>query len=135
VPKRQLQRASAAFEYALRCESMATIDEKLARERLSPAERACLIAQRREIAKATRDNQHVAAGADHFIAETAGKARLAIPTIYRDLQRVDALGIDLLRKIIGSPLDHGRQLDGLVRASLAEREQLVRQALKKAGRA
>lgn len=138
MPRLREQSASAALRQAsgklkdrlqaeaLRLESVPKIDLALARYRLTEAERACLIAMRRRAARAEQADKRARSG--RFIADTMAKTGLSQATIYRDLRRADKLGIELLRHIIGTPLDHGSKLDLLMKIPGAERIKKVQRA-------
>lgn len=103
--------------------------DKLLLQRLSAAERALLIAERRRVANAERRGRRTASL--DFVKSITASTQLSQSTVYRDLRRFDELGTELLERVQGTELDHGDQLDRLRKLSTEERARVVRRTIGK----
>jgi hypothetical protein len=128
-----------AIEYQL-----VEIDENLKRVDLGPATQALLLGRRHELyerqhgpaksrgahaANAAMGNANAAANlAPAFSTATAAIASTAERTIQRGVARCAALGADLLKRVSGTSLDLGVELDALAALPSQERDALVDRA-------
>ena len=101
------------LQKAAQGKSINEIDSMLMALRLSQAQRAFLIARRRQLTRVATEE---------FILETMQKSNLSRATICRDLQRARILGLDGLRKLINTKLDSDKQLAALIKLPEDERE-------------
>jgi ParB-like chromosome segregation protein Spo0J/N6-adenosine-specific RNA methylase IME4 len=124
------------------------IDENLCRNEFSPAERAMAISRRKAIylelhpeteagkSQALGMNEKLGRGrqvgddVERFTKATADAVGIAERTIQRDASRCEKLGGDNLRKIVGTSLDKGEELDALAKLSEPKREELIERAAK-----
>jgi hypothetical protein len=104
---------------AARGKSINEIDQMLKTMKLTEAQRAVLISRRRQLIKV---------GNNEFVTDTVERTKLSRTVIYRDLQRIKVLGIDTIRRLIGTQLDAGKQLNALVKLPADEREQRISEA-------
>ena len=116
------------------------LDENLARNELSPAERSAAVARRKAIyEKLHRETKHGAVGkgrelpkgtakADRFSAATAAATGRSERAVQLDAQRGEVLGRDVLAKVAHTSLDKGAELDALAKLPAAERQALVDRA-------
>jgi hypothetical protein len=102
------------------------------RAELSPAQQADHLARRKEIWVALEvSRQNVAkpkggrpAG---FSSETASRTGVDRKTVQRDIARADALGPDI-KRVAGTSLDKGVELDALAKMTPAERAPIIERA-------
>jgi ParB family chromosome partitioning protein len=116
------------------------LDENLARNELSPAERSAAIARRKAIYERLHpETKHGAVGkgrkppkgsakADRFSAATAAATGRSESGIQLDAHRGEVLGGETLAKIAGTSLDKGVELDALARLPADDRQVLVDRA-------
>lgn len=120
------------------------IDENLCRNEFSPAERAIAISRRKAIyLELHPDTAHGAIGngrektrqvgdstreTQRFTKATAEAVGIAERTIQRDASRGERIGDDNLKKIVGTSLDKGEELDALTKLSEPRREALIKRA-------
>jgi ParB family chromosome partitioning protein len=116
------------------------LDENLARNDLSPAERSAAVARRKAIYETLHpETKHGAIGKGHglpkgsvrvdrFSAATAAATGRSERAVQLDAQRGEALGAEVLAKVARSSLDKGAELDALAKLPAAEREALVDRA-------
>jgi ParB family chromosome partitioning protein len=125
---------------------LAEIDENLQRNDPGPAEHALLTGRRTEIirqlalqngtlsqtATASRQSQRRAGeetGSDPgSVRDHAIKTGETKDTVQRSKKRFETLGSAVLKKVVGTSLDKGAQLDALAQLPEAEREDLVNRA-------
>jgi MT-A70 len=123
------------------------IDENLCRHDLSPAERAIAVRRRkavylqlhpdtahgaigngrdksRQLGDSTSDNE-----INRFTRATAEATGIGERTLQRDAARGEKLGDDTLKKVVGTSLDKGEELDALAKLSDKRRESLVERAV------
>jgi ParB-like chromosome segregation protein Spo0J len=125
------------------------IDENLCRHDLSPAERAIAVKRRKAIylqlhpetaagrSQASGMNGTLGRGrqvgddvaVERFSKATAGDTGIAERTIQRDAARGEKLGEDVLKRVVGTSLDKGDELDALVKLSNERRESLIERAV------
>jgi ParB-like chromosome segregation protein Spo0J len=122
------------------------IDENLCRNEFSPAERAMAISRRKAIylelhpetkagkSQALGMNQKLGRGrqvgddVERFTLSTTDATGIAERTIQRDAARGERLGTDTLKRIVGTSLDKGEELDALAKLSEPKREELIERA-------
>ena len=116
------------------------LDENLARNELSPAERSAAVARRKAIYETLHpETKHGAIGkgrelpkgaakAERFSAVTAAATGRSERAVQLDAQRGEALGAEVLAKVAHSSLDKGSELDALAKLSAKERQVLVDRA-------
>jgi ParB family transcriptional regulator, chromosome partitioning protein len=116
------------------------LDENLARNELSPAERSAAVARRNAIyEKLHPETKHGAVGkgreppkgsakADRFSAATAAATGRSERAIQLDAHRGEVLGGETLAKVAGTSLDRGTELDALAKLPADERQVLVDRA-------
>lgn len=117
-----------------------SIDENLCRAELSPAEAAYQTARRKEVYEALHpETKHGVAGAStrwdavdnlstaSFADSTASSTGRDPRSVRRDAARGEALGDDL-KRIPGTSLDKGVELDALAKLPPEEREEIVSRA-------
>jgi ParB-like chromosome segregation protein Spo0J len=116
------------------------LDENLARNDLSPAERSAAVARRKEIYETLHpQTKHGAIGKGHelpkgsarverFSAATAAATGRSERAVQLDAQRGEALGAEVLAKVAHSSLDKGSELDALAKLPAADRAALVDRA-------
>jgi ParB/RepB/Spo0J family partition protein len=125
------------------------IDENLCRRDLSPAERASAVKRRKalylqlhpETAHGGDRKSEMAASSrqlgdlkdqkeiNRFSHATAEATGIAERTVQRDAARGEQLGEDVLKKVIGTSLDKGEELDALAKLSQQKREALIERAV------
>lgn len=118
---------------------IAFVDENLIRRALSDAERAHLMARRKELYEAAHPetargavNQHTAASRKiceqqnviRFTAATAKTTGRSERAVQREARRGEALGVDAVR-VVGTSLDKGVELDALARLPQAHSAPLI----------
>jgi ParB family chromosome partitioning protein len=116
------------------------LDENLARNELSPAERSAAVARRKAIYETLHpETKHGAIGkgrelpkgavkADRFSAATAAATGRSERAIQLDAHRGEVLGGETLAKVARTSLDRGTELDALAKLPVAERQVLVDRA-------
>jgi ParB family transcriptional regulator, chromosome partitioning protein len=114
------------------------IDENLARNELSPAERTAAIARRKTVYEELHpETKHGAIGgghgkasekADRFTKVTAEATGRSERAVQLDAARGEALGQETLAKIAHTTLDKGVELDALAGMPVDERQVLVDRA-------
>jgi ParB-like chromosome segregation protein Spo0J len=122
------------------------IDENLCRHDLSPAERALAVKRRKAIYlqlhpetrpttdggegrhKETRRQVGDESVVERFTQATAEVSGIGERTIQRDAARGEKLGEDVLKKVVGTSLDKGDELDALAKLSEKQREVLIKRA-------
>jgi ParB family transcriptional regulator, chromosome partitioning protein len=125
---------------------LAMIDENIARTDLSPAEEAAHVARRKEIYEMLHpETVHGAigngreksgqvghstftGGADRFTKNAADATGKSERDIRRAARRGKELGADTLKKVSGTSLDKGKQLDALIDLTEDERDELITRA-------
>jgi N6-adenosine-specific RNA methylase IME4 len=123
------------------------IDENLYRHDLSPAERAIAVKRRKAIYQQLHpETAHGAIGngreksrqvgdsssdkkINRFTQATAAATGTGERTIQRDAARGEKLGEDVLKRVVGTSLDKGEELDALAKLSDKRRESLVERAI------
>lgn len=65
-----------------------------------------------------------------FATETASASGMSRSAIYQELKRAEELGEDNLKKIVGTPLSKGVEMDALIKLSEPERKELIERASK-----
>jgi ParB-like chromosome segregation protein Spo0J len=123
------------------------IDENLCRHDLSPAERSIAMKRRKAIYlqlhpetrptadggegrhKETRRQLGDESVVERFTQATAKVTGIGERTIQRDAARGEKLGEDALKKVIGTSLDQGDELDALAKLSETKRDELISRAL------
>lgn len=123
------------------------IDENLCRSEFSPAERAMSVSRRKviylelhpetahggdrksEAAKSSGQHGHLIDDNRRFTEATADSTGIGERTIRRDATRGEQLGADTLRKIVGTSLDKGEELDALAKISEPKRDELIARAV------
>ena len=121
------------------------IDENVARVDLSPAAHAIYLGRRHELyerlhgpakargahkANAAMGNANAAANlAPAFATATAAVTGLAERSVQRGVARAATLGPDLLKRLAGTSLDRGTELDALAALPLEARDELVERAV------
>jgi uncharacterized ParB-like nuclease family protein len=123
------------------------IDENLCRHDLSPAERVIAVKRRKAIYlqlhpetrptgdggegrhKETRRQLGDESVVERFSKATAGDTGIAERTIQRDAARGEKLGEEVLKKVVGTSLDKGEELDALAKLSEKKRDELVGRAV------
>lgn len=121
------------------------IDENLCRHDLSPAERAIAVKRRKAIylqlhpetaagrSQAIGMNGTLGRGrqvgddvaVERFTQATAEVTGVGERTIQRDAARGKKLGEDVLKKVVGTSLDQGDELDALAKLSERKRDELI----------
>lgn len=121
---------------------LAEIDENLMRGELSAAERAIHIAERKKLYEAMHPetkkgqfNQHTAANRqlgdkqnDRFTSDTAEKTGTSERAIQRDASR--GTKIEAIKKVVGTSLDKGEELDALAKLPKEKQDELIDRAEK-----
>jgi ParB-like chromosome segregation protein Spo0J len=119
------------------------IDENLRRLELSPAERTIATMRRKAIyvqlhpetahggdRKSSRQVGDLNEGArvERFTKATAEATGIGERTVQRDAARGEKLGEDALKKVVGTSLDQGDELDALAKLSEPKRDELIARA-------
>jgi hypothetical protein len=120
------------------------IDENLCRHDLSPAERAMAVTRRKAIYQQLhpitvhgaskgddgkfQPSRQLGDTVERFTKATSEATGTAERTIQRDAARGEKLGDDVLKKVAGTSLDKGEELDALAKLSPARRDSLVERA-------
>jgi ParB-like chromosome segregation protein Spo0J len=120
------------------------IDENLRRLDLSPAERTIATMRRKAIyvqlhpetahggdRKSSRQVGDLNEGrpVERFTKATAEATRIGERTIQRDAARGEKLGEAVLKKVVGTSLDQGDELDALAKLSEPKRDELIARAV------
>ena len=115
------------------------IDENLCRANLTPAQEAYQVSRRKEVYEALHpETSHGGNGSSgkfchtntaSFVADTSRQTGKAERTLRLDASRGEALGQDL-KRVAGTSLDKGVELDALAKLPSTEREDLVARAEK-----
>lgn len=130
---------SGTPEEALRLE-LRSIDESLCRREISPAERAWLTARRKEIYEQLhpetkrgtaggKARQGKKADVPSFVEDHGAATGQAPRTISKHQRRGAALGEETLRKLRGTSLDAGPELDALLELPEDRRQQVIDRAV------
>jgi ParB family transcriptional regulator, chromosome partitioning protein len=116
------------------------LDENLARNDLSPAERSAAVARRKAIYETLHpETKHGAIGRGHklpngsarvdrFSAATAAATGRSERAVQLDAQRGEALGAEVLARVAHTSLDKGAELDALAKLPAADRTAVVDRA-------
>lgn len=123
---------------------LAEIDENLIRNELGPADRASAIARRKAIYEALHpETRHGAIGgnreqsrqvgdsapkAERFTKATADATGSSERTVQREAERGEKIGEEALRKVAGTSLDKGEELDALAKLPEERRNALIDRA-------
>jgi ParB-like chromosome segregation protein Spo0J len=116
--------------------ALAEIDENLIRRDLTAGQRAELVGKRKAAADAERETKHGGARGsssqvekrDRSTVEIANKTGRSVGAVARDATRAKALGTDL-RRVIGTSLDKGAELDALSKLTPNERGPIIDRAV------
>lgn len=112
------------------------IDENLAGPKLTRAERALFLRNRKVIYEALHPEtrQHVAGGhakagtatdTVSFAADTAAKTGVSERTVRRDARLGERIAADVMEAIAGTPFDNGRKLDALSRLPVEQQRKIA----------
>lgn len=122
---------------------LAEIDENLIRNELGPAERAAAVARRkaiyeelhpetahgsRGVSRQVGDTRERGADAERFTKATADATGTSERTVQREAERGEKIGEEGLRRVAGTSLDKGDELDALARLPAEKRADLIERA-------
>lgn len=125
---------------------LAEIDENLVRNELSPAERAIAVSRRKaiyeELHPETKAGLAGAVGkhgavanlatagekAERFTSVTAEATGASERTVQREAKRGEDIGADTLKRVVGTSLDKGEELDALAKLPEERRASVVERA-------